>query len=129
MEAESFRILHIHSADDTEYVENFTRSGTQVSFSVSKLSEFAFIIKDAGFPGWAIALIVIDSFLLALVIAYVLLFFVFNKWTIVNGAAVRVIKCGKSGEKTVLITMLLVVVYKNENEIFNKKEEVLAKLK
>ena len=37
------KILHIHSANDIEYVENYAIEGNNVVFNVNRLSEFAFV--------------------------------------------------------------------------------------
>ena len=37
------KILHIHSANDMEYVENYSVEGNNVVFNVNRLSEFAFV--------------------------------------------------------------------------------------
>ena len=42
----SFRIIHVHSESDVEYVEDFTQDGDTVYVTVDKLSDFAFIIND-----------------------------------------------------------------------------------
>ena len=64
IKAGSFRILHIHSADDVEFITNFVVNGKTVSFKVSRLSEFAFILKSTpenhGFCiGWVLFIIMI----------------------------------------------------------------------
>ena len=61
--AADFRILHIHGPNDTEFVENFTVLGKKVSFSVTRLSEFAFVAKKVntnhGFCiGWVLFILV-----------------------------------------------------------------------
>ena len=37
------KILHIHSVNDMEYVENYVVEGNNVVFNVNRLSEFAFV--------------------------------------------------------------------------------------
>ncbi len=128
LNAESFKILHIHSATDTEFITDYVRNGNTVSFSVSRLSEFAFIIKGKGLAGWAIALIVIDSLLVAMAMAYLAIFFIFNKWIVINGKAIRVLVCGKKEDKTRVVTLFLGIEYRNANEVFNSQEEALGKI-
>ena len=41
-----FTIMHIHSAEDTEYVD-YTREGDTVYVTVNRLSDFAFIVNDS----------------------------------------------------------------------------------
>ena len=123
-----FKILHVHAPDDVEFITNYTMNGRIVSFKVSRLSEFAFIVKTdiKGFPAWGIALIVIDSILVLIAMAYLAIFFIFNKWIVVNGKAVRVLKCGKSEGKVRTITYVLSIEYVDESQVFNSKEEVLS---
>ena len=69
-----FRILHIHSVDDAEFINNYTVSGNKVSFSITRLSEFAFVVAKVntnhGFcVGWVLFIFVIFEALLLL--AYV----------------------------------------------------------
>ena len=60
LRGKNFKLLHIHSADDIEYVENFTvsRDGTYLTVRVNRLSDFAFVVdkneaKDHGLCiGW-----------------------------------------------------------------------------
>ena len=60
----SFRILHIHGPNDSEFIDDFTVIGRTVQFKVSRLSEFAFVIKTTpsnhGFcGGWVLFIFVI----------------------------------------------------------------------
>ena len=80
---------------------------------------------NAGLPGWAIALIVIGGVILLACLAYVLLFFVFNKWINKKNKAVRVIKLGKKDDKIKLLTMSFRFEYRNESEVYNSKNEAL----
>ena len=142
-----FEILHIHSSTEMDYVTNFTVNGNKVSFSISKLSEFAFVTvipvaAKAGLPGWAIALIVIFSVLLAICGAYFLLFFAFNKWIKEEDDATRVFRFGskegkvrlfrvpfnfvKKDGKIKFVFKPFKFVYKDEKEVFETKEEALG---
>lgn len=144
-----FEILHIHSLNDIDYLTNYSLNGSNVSFSLDKLSEFAFITKvvsskdseKGSFPGWAIALIVIFSILLVICGAYFLLFFVFNKWIKEEDDATRVFKFGKKDDKVRLFRVpfnlvkkegkikfvfkAFKFVYVEENKVFPTKEEAL----
>ena len=122
---EETRILHIHSENDIEYVENVEVVGNEFVFEVDRLSEFALVTLTHGVPGWAIALIVIGSILLACGLCYVLMFFVFNKWINKDGKAVRAIKLGKKEEKVRLMVMPCKFEYKDEAEVFKTKEEAM----
>ena len=77
------------------------------------------------FVGWMVTLGVMGGFILALVIAYCLFFFVFNKWTLINGNPARVFVIGKKNGKVRLLNMTLMIIYREENEVFNKKEELV----
>lgn len=142
-----FEILHIHSSNDIGYLDTYSVNGNNVSFSIDKLSEFAFITKapaiaKGALPGWAIALIVIFSVLLVICGTYALLFFVFNKWIKEEDDATRVFKFGSKEGKARLFRVPFNVVkkdgkikfvfkpfkfiYKDENEVFETKEEALG---
>ena len=123
--SEKTRILHIHSENDIEYVENVEVVGNEFVFEVDRLSEFALVILTHGIPGWAIALIVIGCVLLLCCGCYLLLFFVFNKWINKDGKAVRVFKLGKKDDKVRLIIMPCKFEYKEESEVFKTKEEAM----
>jgi hypothetical protein len=77
------------------------------------------------FVGWMIALAIMGGIILSLFIAYILLFFVFNKWTLANNKAIRVFKIGKKNDKIRLLTITLMIIYRNEDEVFNKKSDVI----
>ncbi|MCR4874217.1 MAG: hypothetical protein K5923_00570, partial [Clostridia bacterium] len=55
-DCETFRILHIHSADDIEEITEYTVIGQEVEFEISRLSEFAIVTKGGeGFcVGWIV---------------------------------------------------------------------------
>ena len=72
-----------------------------------------------------VALGIMGGIILALVIAYFLLFFVFNKWTLANGNPIRVFVIGKNNGKVRLLNMTLMIIYREENEVFNTKEELV----
>ena len=119
------RIVHVHGGVAT-FVENVKVENNEFVFEVANLSEFAIVIQTHGLAGWAIALIIIGAVILAIAIAYILLFFVFNKWITVNGKNIRVIKCGKKDDKVRVITMLFAIEYVEEAEVFDKKENSVA---
>ncbi len=75
--------------------------------------------------GWMVALGIMGGIILGLVIAYFLLFFVFNKWTLANGNPIRVFVIGKKNGKVRLLNMTLMIIYREENEVFNTKEELV----
>lgn len=53
LRGKNFKLLHIHSADDVEYVEDYTISpdGTYLTVRVSRLSDFAFVITNESVNG------------------------------------------------------------------------------
>ena len=76
-----------------------------------------------------IALGVVLGVIVALVIVYLLLFFVFNKWMISNKKAIRVFRIGKKSEKIRVLKMNLFVKYTDENELHNSKNDALGNTK
>lgn len=76
------------------------------------------------FVGWMIALGIILGIILVLGIVYVLFFFVFNKWIVVDGKPVRVFRIGKKNDSVRLLKMTFMVIYLDEEAIFNKKEDI-----
>ena len=124
---EGLKVLHIHSESDIEFVENVNIENGKVQFEVSKLSEMAFVNKvpSKGLAGWAIALIIIGSILLLASLAYVVLFFVLNKWIRKEDNAIRAFKIGKKDDQVRLITYLFAIVYREESEVYDSKEEAL----
>ncbi len=124
VDAKSFKIIHIHSEEDVSVVENFTVKDGVVSFEVDKLSEFAFVNVSKGFPGWAVALIVIGSILLLLGIGYCLLFFVFNKYIMQkNGKKIRafVLPWFKKEDEFCVIDMCFRICYRKQEAIYQEK--------
>ncbi len=80
IEAGAFRVLHIHSVDDLEFIDDYTQEGDELVFEVSKFSEFAFITKDTahGFCiGWVV--LIFGIFELLFLAVYVILRFGFLK--------------------------------------------------
>lgn len=129
----NFRLLHIHSADDIEFVSDYTLENNELSFNINRLSEFAFITKvddDGGLPGWAIALIIVGAILVTCCLAFFLLFFVFNKWIKDENdenKALRVFKCGMKEGKVRLLRPSFKLVYREKEEVYKTKKEALDK--
>ena len=63
------RVLHIHSANDMEFIENFMVNGNEISFDVNRLSEFV-LITPKGLSVWAITGITLSCLLLIGLIAF-----------------------------------------------------------
>ena len=82
LQGKEFKLLHIHSANDIEYVNNFevSKDGKTLTVKVNKLSEFAFVetvvlpAKSHGFCIGYVALI-LAILLLIYTVFYVLLYF------------------------------------------------------
>lgn len=126
VDASDFRLLHIHAANDMEFVSGYTVSGNTITFTINRLSEFAFIIKDTGsskLPGWAIALIVIGCILVSCCLCFFLLFFVFNKWIKKDDKAVRAIKVGKKDDEIKLMLLNFKTEYRVKEEVYDKKKD------
>ena len=73
-------------------------------------------LASSGLPGWAVALIVVGSVLVALGGAYALLFFVFNSYVDIEGKKVRVfvLPYFKKGDESIAITMTCRIVYRKK---------------
>lgn len=76
------------------------------------------------FVGWMIALGIILGIILVLGVVYVLFFFVFNKWIVIDEKPVRVFRIGKKNDNVRLLKMTFMVIYRDEEAIFNKKEDI-----
>ena len=123
-----FRLLHIHAINDMEFIGSYTADGNTISFTINRLSEFAFIVKNtdtvgASLPGWAIALIVIGGLLVLCCVFFLLLFFVFNKWIKIEDKAVRAIKVGKKDDQIKLMRMNFSIEYRVKEEVFDTKKD------
>jgi len=105
---------------------------------VDKLSQFAFLgatDKDNGFvygtvlPGWAIALIIVGGILLLGILALLILFFVCNKWIIVDNKTVRVFVYNKKNkEENKLLALTLKKYVRKEEEIYKNRQDALNAL-
>ena len=140
LDVANMRILHIHSLEDMEFINNPVQVGNDLVFEISKLSQFAFIKKvnapapqpaKAGLPTGAIVGIVLGSILLACLIAFLLLFFVFAKFIIVKEKeeekVVRAIKIGKDKKDNKDYFWMMTFKFKRElkpeEEVFDKKQD------
>lgn len=136
MDMNNVRILHIHSVDDMEFVDDYIVEGSVIVFEIDRLSQFAFITKvnapAAGLNGGIIALIVILSVLALLGICFCFLFFVFAKYIIVKDnegkdVVAKAVKFGKEKQDNKELVRLFTFKCKKElrveKEVFNKKED------
>ena len=105
------RILHIHSADEMEFVSDYSVDGNDLVFKVSKLSEFAFITKGAAGGGAShgfcigVILLIINILITLVAALYVLLRLNVYKKIIKNNAKVDEFK-EKMTSKEVLLTFI-----------------------
>ena len=129
LKTEGLRILHIHNNGQMEFIEDYKLENGEFVFEISSLSELALVTKVdfKGLPGWGIALIVIGSILLLLGIAYVLFFFVLNKWVRKEDKALRAFKLFgiKKDNKLLVMVFPFRFEYKEEAEIFDTREDAL----
>ena len=79
--------------------------------------------------GWMVTFTILGGIFIFCLIVYIIIFFVFNKWVIFDNQPTRVIVLGKKHNKTKMITMSLLSIYRPNTEIFNKKEDALAFIK
>ena len=79
--------------------------------------------------GWMVTFTILGGIFIFCLIVYIIIFFVFNKWVIVNNQPTRVITLGKKNNNIKIITMSLLSIYRHNTEIFNKKEDALAFIK
>lgn len=142
LDIDNMRVLHIHSLDDMEFIDNPVKVGNDLVFEISKLSQFAFVAKvnapAAGLNGGIIALIIILSILALLGICFLLLFFVFAKFIIIKNKegkekVVRAIKIGKDNKDNKNYFWMFMFNFKRElrveDEVFNKKKDAEEFLK
>lgn len=105
------RILHIHSADEMEFVSDYSVDGNDLVFKVSKLSEFAFITKGAAGGGAShgfcigVILLIINIIITLVAALYVLLRLGVYKKVIKNNDKVDEFK-EKMTAKEVLLTFI-----------------------
>ena len=80
-----------------------------------------------GISGGAVAGIVIGSLVVVLGAAYLVLFFLLNKWIKVNDKAVRVLRfaLGKKDGKERYLAFNCKFEYRDKAEVFNTKDEAL----
>lgn len=51
------KLLHIHTVDDMEFINNYKTEGNELVFAVDRLSQFAFITADKGAHGFCFGII------------------------------------------------------------------------
>jgi len=126
LKTKGLKILQVNDENNMEYIKDFEVENGEIVFETSTLSEILLLEKDDAMPVWAIALITtLLSILLVFGIAYLLLFFVFNKWINKDGKARRVIKLGKKDNNQRVMLMSFRMDNKPIDEVYNTKEEAL----
>ena len=125
------RVLHIHSADDIEVVEIESINGRELTFEVSRLSQFAFInVNETGFPGWAVALIVIGSLLLLCCGFFLVMFLVFPVYYVdyYKRQVRRAIFVHKHFNMVLMLNTHCQFVRRHEVDVFKSEDEAKAVL-
>lgn len=128
IDAESLKILHIHSEDDMEYLSDFKVENGELVFEVDRFSEFAFVTPGAGLPGWAVFLIVLGSLLglcLLLFIFLFVLFYFYPRYIIDyrNKKVVRTIYVKKEHGMILLLDTHLRKLRRNEVDVYKTRIE------
>ena len=121
IKAGNFRLLHIHNADDIEVITNYTIEGNKITFNVSRLSQFAFVVKNGGLPGWGVALLIIAIVLVLLALCACYIYFFLQRWIIVDKQIVRVFAFGSKDGKVRLLTLKFKVFYVDRDHVYLKK--------
>ena len=80
LKGKDFKVMHIHSADDIEYVEYTVENG-EIRIQVDRLSQFAFVSEKAETTskGSAVGIVIASVAVVLLVIFFLLLFFLLKK--------------------------------------------------
>jgi len=76
---------------------------------------------------WTIAGVGAAGLVLVLVLIYSLSFFVFNKWALVDGEVIRVVKIGRKYGANKMLAMPFKVIYCENDIIFKKKADAINK--
>ncbi len=71
--------------------------------------------------------IIVVILVLVLIIAYISMFFIFNKWTLVNLKSKRVFKIGKKNNKLKLLRMNFKIIYREEKDVYKSKIREILK--
>jgi hypothetical protein len=95
---------------ETEFVYQVTKYNklTEAVESYAELEKAAH--TSTGLPVGAVIAIILVAIIALLGVAYVLLFFVFNRWIKNGEKAIRVVRLGKKGEQVRLLAMSFKVI-------------------
>ena len=77
------------------------------------------------FPTWLIPIVIVVGVLVLLGIVYLLTFFVFNKWAVINSKPARIVKTGKKDGKVRVLTHAFKSTLLDEGEILKSKKDCL----
>ena len=77
------------------------------------------------FPTWLIPIVIVVGVLVLLGIVYLLTFFVFNKWAVINSKPARIVKIGKKDGKVRVLTHTFKSTSLDEGEILKSKKDCL----
>ena len=101
-----------------------------VNFSVYESlvnAENTYTSLNTNRTNWVIVGTAVGGAVGLLVLMYVLSFFLFNKWALIDGEAIRVVKVGKKYGVNKVIAMPFRVIYCDNDILFNKKADALNK--
>ncbi len=81
--------------------------------------------SSSNFPTWLIPIIIVVGVLVLLGIIYLLTFFVFNKWAMINSKPTRIVKIGKKDDKVKVLTNTFTKTLLDDSEILKSKNDCL----
>lgn len=129
-------VVRYHDENDCEAIKNYHLEGNVLTFDINSLDEFAIVTKTLSaktepvespkndkLPGGAIACIVILIIVTILVCAYFIIFFLFNKWIIIDDKVVRAFKVRKKDDEITLYTFKFKKEIRIKEEVFKKKKD------
>ena len=88
------------------------------------MTDYAYALQESiSLTSWAIALIVVAAILFILGMVYCLLFFVLNKFIIVDGRVVRVFRVGTEEGQIHLLTLKCKMEYRIPEEVYETKQK------
>ena len=124
VDVNNLKVLHIHSENDIEVITNARIVDGEVIFTVTHLSEFAFVSKISNaLPGWAIALIVLAGVIVLCVLCYLVIFFKNKCWIREDNIVLRGFKWGEKDNKVRVVLFPCRIRYRLPDQVFGSKEE------
>ena len=127
LNTKGLKLLHIHNNGESEYVDEFTIENGKVTFEVSSLSEIALVTPKNNLNVITILIIVILSILLLLTGIWLLMMFATNQWIKDDKdkarRACKFFGIKNKKDEFVVLSFPFKFVGRNENEIFDNKED------